>query len=122
MGGAIAVAVLGLDDAGVQVLGPLPHGLPSFVRPWTSFADLGPVVIGGFAVAIQIVEARDLIAAEHANLSFHHAQPERLMQAGGETMIVMITRDGGVEVQKLDGAQVARRPRFFSTEQHYSTA
>ena len=52
VGATIAVAVLGLDDAGVKVLGPLPQGLPSFVLPWTSFADLGPVVIGGFAVAM----------------------------------------------------------------------
>ena len=52
VGATIAVAVLGLDDAGVKVLGPLPQGLPSFVLPWTNFADLGSVVIGGCAVAM----------------------------------------------------------------------
>lgn len=49
----IVVGVLGLDQsAGVRVLGPLPQGLPSFVLPWISAADLGQVIIGGCAVAM----------------------------------------------------------------------
>ncbi|MGY4830452.1 SulP family inorganic anion transporter [Sphaerotilaceae bacterium SBD11-9] len=49
----LAVGVLGLDQsAGVQVLGPLPQGLPSFALPSIAFADLGQVVVGGCAVAM----------------------------------------------------------------------
>jgi MFS superfamily sulfate permease-like transporter len=53
---AAATIVVGALDlptaAGVKVLGPLPQGLPSFVLPWTSLADLGAVVMGGAAVAL----------------------------------------------------------------------
>jgi MFS superfamily sulfate permease-like transporter len=38
--------------AGVKVLGPLPRGLPHFSLPWTQWSDLGPVIIGGCAVAL----------------------------------------------------------------------
>jgi high affinity sulfate transporter 1 len=38
--------------AGVSVLGPLPHGLPAFALPWIGFDDIGPVLIGGGAVAL----------------------------------------------------------------------
>ncbi len=42
-----------LDQSfGVKVLGSLPKGLPSFAIPWTSFADLKEVIIGGCAVAL----------------------------------------------------------------------
>ena len=36
----IVVGVLGLESAGVKVLGPLPQGLPSFALPWITAADL----------------------------------------------------------------------------------
>ena len=52
--GATAV-VGGLDlaaRAGVSVLGPLPQGLPQFVIPWITAADIVPVLIGGCAVAM----------------------------------------------------------------------
>jgi len=51
-----ATAVVGLLDlgtrAGVSVLGPLPRGLPAFDVPWITTADIVPVLIGGFAVAL----------------------------------------------------------------------
>jgi len=47
------VGALALDEtAGVQVLGPLPQGLPSFVFPMVDMASLGQIVIGGCAVAM----------------------------------------------------------------------
>jgi high affinity sulfate transporter 1 len=59
---AIAIAVLGatvivgaLDlagRAGVQVLGPLPQGLPTFTIPSINYADIVQVVIGGCAIAM----------------------------------------------------------------------
>ncbi|QEL26363.1 sulfate permease [Bosea sp. F3-2] len=51
-----ATAVVGVLDlalrANVSVLGPLPRGLPAFAIPWITSADIGPVVIGGLAVAL----------------------------------------------------------------------
>jgi high affinity sulfate transporter 1 len=38
--------------ADVSVLDPLPEGLPAFTVPWISYADIGPVMIGGLAVAL----------------------------------------------------------------------
>jgi high affinity sulfate transporter 1 len=52
VGATAAVGTLDLDlNAGVKVLGPLPQGLPSFALPWSDFADLRQIVIGGVAVA-----------------------------------------------------------------------
>ena len=49
----IVVGAWNLDvTQGVQVLGPLPHGLPEFALPLISYADLGAVVVGGCAVAM----------------------------------------------------------------------
>src|SRR4249919_532335 len=51
-----ATAIVGVSDlaarAGLSVLGPLPQGLPSFTIPWISYADIGPVLTGGLAVAL----------------------------------------------------------------------
>ena len=51
-----ATAVVGVLDlaarADVSVLGPLPQGLPQFVIPWITMADIVPVLIGGCAVAM----------------------------------------------------------------------
>src|SRR5262245_1351781 len=52
--GAIAIVATldlaeGFDGA---VLGPLPQGLPGFVVPWISYADIAPVLIGGCAIAL----------------------------------------------------------------------
>ncbi|MFL6733719.1 MAG: SulP family inorganic anion transporter, partial [Sphingomicrobium sp.] len=40
------------ETAGVKVLGPVPQGLPIFAIPWLGTADLVPVLMGGFAVAV----------------------------------------------------------------------
>ena len=51
-----ATVIVGMWDlamtAGVSVLGPLPQGLPAFEIPWINQADIVPVLIGGFAVAM----------------------------------------------------------------------
>jgi high affinity sulfate transporter 1 len=52
VGATIAVDLLDLPDRGVKVLGSLPQGLPGFALPWIDWADLGPVLIGGAAVAL----------------------------------------------------------------------
>jgi high affinity sulfate transporter 1 len=49
----VVVGVFDLSErAGVSVLGALPRGLPKFALPWIGLADVGPVVIGGLAVAL----------------------------------------------------------------------
>ena len=49
----LAVGMLRLGEtAGVEVLGPLPAGLPSFILPRIQASDLVPVLIGGSAIAM----------------------------------------------------------------------
>jgi high affinity sulfate transporter 1 len=49
----IVVGIWDLDAiAGVKVLGSLPQGLPSFAVPLITVADIGPVIVGGCAVAM----------------------------------------------------------------------
>jgi len=53
VGATVVVSVLDLATrAGVSVLGALPRGLPSFTIPSITHTDIGPVVIGGLAVAL----------------------------------------------------------------------
>jgi high affinity sulfate transporter 1 len=53
VGATLAVAALDLSTrAAVQVLGPLPRGLPSPQFPLIGFDDLVPVLLGSFAVAL----------------------------------------------------------------------
>jgi len=52
VGATLIVGALDLGArADVSVLGTLPQGLPSFTIPWITYADIGPVMIGGLAVA-----------------------------------------------------------------------
>jgi len=53
VGATLVVGALDLaTSAGVAVLGSLPQGLPVFAMPWITTADIVPVLIGGFAVAL----------------------------------------------------------------------
>jgi high affinity sulfate transporter 1 len=53
IGATVTVGVLDLGArAGVSILGSLPQGLPAFAIPWITTADIGPVVVGGLAVAL----------------------------------------------------------------------
>ena len=47
------VAALALEARyGVDVLGPLPRGLPGFAIPWIGTGDIVPVLLGGCAIAL----------------------------------------------------------------------
>ncbi|NKJ50400.1 sodium-independent anion transporter [Burkholderia sp. SG-MS1] len=48
----LCVYLFDLDGAGVKVLGKIPQGLPAFVLPWASGADLVKILLGGCAVAL----------------------------------------------------------------------
>jgi len=53
IGATVVVGVLDLGArADVSILGSLPQGLPAFAIPWITAADIGPVLLGGLAVAM----------------------------------------------------------------------
>ncbi len=52
VGATIVVGAFDLAAHGVAVLGPLPQGLPAFSMPWIELDDLGPVLLGGAALAL----------------------------------------------------------------------
>jgi high affinity sulfate transporter 1 len=63
----VAVDILNLNaTAGVKVLGPLPQGLPSFVLPLISYAQLKDVIIGGCAVAMVAFADTSVLSRSYA--------------------------------------------------------
>jgi high affinity sulfate transporter 1 len=63
--GATAIsAILDLSDEGVATVGSLPSGFPTPSMPWTSFSDLGPLVVA--AAGITLVSLTDTIATASA--------------------------------------------------------
>ena len=60
VGVTIASAVLDLAADGVVTVGTLPQGVPTPSLPWTSWSDVGPLLIG--AVGITMVSLTDTIA------------------------------------------------------------
>ena len=80
VGATVLVGVLGLDNsAGVKVLGPLPQGLPSFSLPWIGLADLGQVVIGGFAVAMVAFADTSVLSRTYAARTRSRVDPNQEM-------------------------------------------
>jgi high affinity sulfate transporter 1 len=80
VGAAVVVGVLGLDrNAAVQVLGALPQGLPSFTLPWIGLADLGQVVVGGFAVAMVSVADTSVLSRTYASRTHTRVDPNQEM-------------------------------------------
>src|SRR6187431_1643723 len=79
VGATVAVGALGLESAGVKVLGPLPQGLPSFALPWISLADLGAVVIGGCAVAMVAFADTSVLSRTYAAKTRSHVDPNQEM-------------------------------------------
>ncbi len=60
VGATIASALLGLADEGVATVGTLPAGVPRPALPWTSFSDVGPLLVA--AIGITLVSLTDTIA------------------------------------------------------------
>jgi high affinity sulfate transporter 1 len=63
--------------AGVKVLGPLPRGLPHFSLPWTQWSDLGPVIIGGCAVALISFADTSVLSRAYAVKTRHTVNPNQ---------------------------------------------
>jgi high affinity sulfate transporter 1 len=79
VGATIVVGALGLESAGVKVLGPLPQGLPSFALPWIDLADLGQVVIGGCACAMVAFADTSVLSRTYAAKTRTHVDPNQEM-------------------------------------------
>ena len=60
IGATIVSALFGLAEQGVDTVGALPQGVPKPSFPWTSWSDVGPLLIA--AVGIVLVSLTDTIA------------------------------------------------------------
>jgi high affinity sulfate transporter 1 len=79
-GATIVVGVLDLAArAGVSVLGSLPRGLPGFAIPWINLADIGPVVIGGSAVALISFADTSVLSRVYAARTRTYVDPNQEM-------------------------------------------
>jgi MFS superfamily sulfate permease-like transporter len=63
-GATILSAVLDLAAHGVATVGTLPQGFPKPSMPWTSFSDVGPLLLA--AIGIVLVSLTDTIATASA--------------------------------------------------------
>ena len=80
----VAVGMLGLGGtAGVEVLGPLPEGLPSFTLPRIQASDLVPVVIGGSAIALVSFADTSVLSRSYAARLRASVNPNQEMIALG---------------------------------------
>ncbi|MDM0107911.1 sulfate permease [Variovorax sp. J22R24] len=82
-----ATVVVGVLDlaarADVAVLGAVPQGLPSFALPWITRADIGPVVIGGCAVALVSFADTSVLSRVYAARTRTYVDPNQEMVALG---------------------------------------
>jgi high affinity sulfate transporter 1 len=76
----LAVGTLDLaTSAGVSVLGPLPEGLPALSIPWITYADIGPVLFGGLAVALVSFADTSVLSRAYAARLRTHVDPNQEM-------------------------------------------
>lgn len=79
-GATIVVGVLELGTKyGVSVLGTLPQGMPAFAIPWITQADIVPIVIGGFAVAMVSFADTSVLSRVYAARSRTYVDPNQEM-------------------------------------------
>ena len=80
VGSTAIVGALGLAARyDVAVLGPLPQGLPGFVLPWISSADIAPVLIGGCAIALVSFADTSVLSRAYAARAGAHVDPNQEM-------------------------------------------
>ena len=80
VGATVVVGALDLAArAGVSVLGSLPQGLPAFVLPWISEADVVPVLIGGAAVALVSFADTSVLSRTYAARTGTYVDPNQEM-------------------------------------------
>ena len=80
---AAATIVVGLLDlhttAGVSVLGAVPQGLPSFVVPRVSPAELSAILIGGVEIALVSFADTSILSRTYAAKTRTHVDPNQEM-------------------------------------------
>jgi high affinity sulfate transporter 1 len=80
IGATVAVGVLNLGaSADVLLLGSLPQGLPAFAIPWITTADIVPVLIGGFAVALVSFADTSVLSRVYAARTRTYVNPNQEM-------------------------------------------
>jgi high affinity sulfate transporter 1 len=80
VGATVVVGVLDLAArTGVSVLGSLPQGLPTFAIPWMAGADIVPVMVGGFAVALVSFADTSVLSRVYAAKTRTHVDPNQEM-------------------------------------------
>jgi high affinity sulfate transporter 1 len=80
VGATVVTGVLDLGaHAGVSILGSLPQGLPAFAIPWLTAADVGPVLIGGCAVALVSFADTSVLSRVYAARTRTHVDPNQEM-------------------------------------------
>ncbi len=80
VGATVVVGALDLAArADVSVLGSLPQGLPAFAIPWITYADIGPVLIGGFAVALVSFADTSVLSRSYAARTRTYVDPNQEM-------------------------------------------
>jgi high affinity sulfate transporter 1 len=80
VGATIVVGVLDLAArANVSVLGSLPQGLPAFAIPWIAYADIGPVLIGGLAIALVSFADTSVLSRSYAARTRTYVDPNQEM-------------------------------------------
>jgi MFS superfamily sulfate permease-like transporter len=67
------------ERANISVLGSLPRGLPTFSIPWIPFADLVPVLIGGFAVSLVSFADTSVLSRTYAARTGTRVDPNQEM-------------------------------------------
>ena len=81
--GIAAVAVFDLDEAGVEVLGVLPKGLPGFALPAVDLADLGALFSGALGIALVAVADTTVLSQSLAAQRGETVDPNQELRALG---------------------------------------
>lgn len=76
-------AALNLADQGVEVLGPMPQGLPALTLPWVTREDLVPIVMGGLAIALLSFSETSILSRTYAAKTRTYVDPNQEMVALG---------------------------------------
>jgi high affinity sulfate transporter 1 len=88
----LATVIVGTQNlavrAGVQVLGPLPQGLPAFALPWMGPADIAPVLLGGLAVALVSFTDTSVLSRTYAGRTRSFVDPNQEMVGLGAANLV----------------------------------
>ena len=75
----LAVGIFRLDRLGVQVLGDIPAGLPTYSLPWLSLSDMSSIVIGGCTVAMIAFADTSVLSRTYAARTQTRVDPNQEM-------------------------------------------